>query len=80
MIWILIIFFFKSVNNNSLKQLKEEKTPEEMLTIINAGSMKNNIYFILIMLVRYSLLKISINLTYLMKSKWLNLKMELGQI
>lgn len=44
MIWILIIFFFKSVNNNSLKQLKEEKTPEEMLTIINAGSMKNNIF------------------------------------
>lgn len=79
MIWILIIFFFKSVNNNSLKQLKEEKTPEEMLTIINAGSMKNNIFH-LIMLVRYSLLKISINLTYLMKSKWLNLKMELGQI
>lgn len=36
--------FFKSVNNNSLKQLKEEKTPEEMLTIINAGSMKNNIF------------------------------------
>lgn len=36
--------YFKHVCVDALKQKKEEKTPEEMLTMINAGTMENGIF------------------------------------